>query len=156
MTENIDYVLVKKATSIGTEGLTTINKGMFIGTKEYLFYVPYKLEEHTSRKITTFSYSIDGEGLIQFICEKLSSKNLRVKEFEDYMKSDFKQMIPETLILNLKLDIEQLKITTSWLGSGIYYNTTIRKNGWKPFVQKLGVNKKTIKLFYQNNIKLIN
>lgn len=152
---NIDYVIAQNATSIGQSDISMINKGTFIGTKNYLFYIPSSEEQHTSRDITTTTNFFDGKNIETFIIEKLNEKSLSLKDFELYMIDEFAKELPSLLIRNLNKNIEQLKVSASWLGSGIYTNETIRKVGWKPFVQKLGKNKKNIQLFYSNHSKIV-
>ncbi len=155
MQENIDYVIAKNAISAGQAGLAAVNKGTFIGTKNYLFYIPSKEEEHSMREITTTTNYFDGKNIEDFLIDKLNVKALNVKDFETYMTTEFSKEMPSALIQNLNEGVEQLKVTASWLGSGIYTNETTRKVGWKPFVQKLGKNKKDIQLFYSNHSKFI-
>lgn len=155
MQVNIDYVIAQNATSIGQPGVSMISKGTFIGTKNYLFYIPSVEEQHTVREITTTTNYFEEKSIESFIIEKLNEKSLSLREFELYMNDEFAKEVPSSFIINLYKDIEQLKVSASWLGSGIYTNETTRKVGWKPFVQKLGKNKKNIQLFYSNHIKTL-
>lgn len=154
MQENIDYVIAQNAQSLDLSNVSVVNKGTFIGTKNYLFFVLSQEEEHTTREITTTTSFFDGKSIEDFILNKLN-QTPNVRDFEAFMINEFSLEVPSTSIQSLNEGIEQLKVTTSWLGSGIYTNTTTRKVGWNAFVGKLGKNKKDIKLFYSNHPKIV-
>lgn len=156
MQEYLDYVIVEKssANATGGAGLATLNDGVFIGTKRYFFFIPAKMQEMEYRKITTSTLSYGGKSITQFIVQK--AKELEVNDFENLILNDLKSEIEAVQIVSLDGDIEQFKVMAGFFGGGIIINETKRKVGWKPFVNKLGKNKKEIKRFYMRHPKLKN
>lgn len=143
MIEFQDYVFVPKVNAI-------LDTGVFVGTQKYLFFFPLKIETHEYRKIITTEFSFKGKLMDEALHEIIQlSKN--INELEEQLIS----MAEENHDVNWHKidDLGSFKVEVNFFGSGIHTNISDRKVGFKPFVQKLGKNKKEIKAFYFNHPK---
>lgn len=158
MQENTDYVIHERssANATGGEGLTTLNDGIFIGTKKYFFFIPTQLKELQTRKTITTTIMYSGELITKYIVQKLNERGMTANDFESFIINELKPELKSVQILSIDDDIEQFKIMTGFFGGGIATNATTRKIGWRPFVNKLGPKKKSIKQFYMYHDKLKN
>lgn len=158
MQENINYVIVEKSQSIGSggAGLQVLNDGVFVGTKKYMFFIPSKMQDMDTRKVTTSTYYYAGMDMASFIAQKVKEEGLTVVDFENFMITHLSKELEGLQILSLDNDIEQFKVMTGFFGGDVIINETTRKVGWKPFVNKLGKKKKEVWQFYKQHEKLKN
>lgn len=139
-----DYVFSPKASNI-------LDDVVFIGTKEYFFRFPRKIEQHEYRKIVTTTFSFAGKPLDEAIADIIGIVK-DVKELEAQLNAMAEEN-EEALAIKIE-DLGRFRVEANWLGSGIHTNELDRKVGYKPFVQKLGKDKKkNIKAFYANHPK---
>ncbi len=158
MQENVNYVIVENSQSTGSggAGLQALNDGIFIGTKKYMFFIPAKMQDMDTRKITTSTFFYEGMDITSYLSKKVKEEGLTVDDFENFMITNLSKEHEAIQILSLDNDIEQFKVMAGFFGGGVVINETSRKVGWKPFVNKLGKKKKEIKQFYINHKKLAN
>lgn len=127
------------------------DNGCFVGTQNHLFCIPSKMEEHRSRKITTTRFSLKGKSVPEAIDELVrNASNIRELE-QDLLKT--KEGFPEMIHYNLN-EIGAFKVQAGFLGSGVHFKEGTGKFGYRPFMQRMGKQKKEVKAFYQNHPKL--
>ena len=157
MNKQQDYVMAENANVLGEKSLSDSVKGIFIGTKNYFFFIPVNAIEvqHRGRKHkqTKVAYFYKGEPVNSFISEYVNERGLSVSAFEDFVVKKLKKAIPEVRICPIT-EIQQFKVYANWWGSGILINDSPGKTGWKPFVSRFKGAKKEIKDFYQGQPKL--
>jgi hypothetical protein len=155
MQAQTDYITVDNTMSASMKGGIKINKGIFIGTKRYLFFVPEEIQEHSSTEVTTTTFTTGGKLASEILIDKVNEEGLKVRDFEKYM---LEEVAPhyDIEICELDIDIEQLKITSNFFGGSILINKSIGKVGWTAFILKTGKKKKLVRQFYLSHPKLIN
>lgn len=138
-----DYVMAEKVTMM-------LDKGVFVGTKNYFICVPSKVEEHTYSKITTTKYSFKGKEIADAV-QDIINESKSVADLE----SNFLDMHKEFDEMNIyKIDeLKAFKVQAGFLGSGIHLQEE-GKRIWKPFIQALGKKKKEIRSFYEHHENL--
>jgi len=155
MTEMIDYVLVEQALTVNPEKFTENIRCVFIGTKNYLFAVPFKIVDfqmnYNSNTTETTDMYYEGMPLQEFIVKKAKEPNLKVDDFESFIISLNSEGLK---VKNLNSEVKQLKTQANFFGSAVIINETERKVGWKPFVLKFKKDKERVKKFYENHPKI--
>lgn len=158
MKEEFDFVIAENARHLGEQSLSASLQGVFIGTKNHLFFVPVNTTEdiRKTRKgksvAPTFFYK--GKPVATVLQEVISRKGLSTAEFEAFILKKVKKEIPETICCVIN-DIEQFKIYSTWWGSGVLINISDDKVSWKPLFSRFKGNKKKIKSFYEGHTKLV-
>lgn len=127
------------------------DNGSFVGTHNHLFCIPSKKEENNYRSIKTTRFSLGGRPVPEALKELISScKNTR--ELEEILL-EVKEKFPELNHFDLN-QVGAFKVQAGFLGSGIIVKEGDGKFGYRPFIQRLGKQKKEVKAFYQNHPKL--
>jgi hypothetical protein len=127
------------------------DNGSFIGTRNHLFCIPSKKEEHAYRSITTTRFSLKGKSVPEAIAELIQSTR-NVRELEEAL-IDLKKEFDALIHFDLN-EIGAFKVQAGFLGSGIHVKEGQGKFGYRPFIQRLGKRKKEVKEFYQGHGKL--
>lgn len=139
---NEDYVISPKADFI-------LNKGVFVGTKSYLFLFPF--EQYRSIINTTRIPTAKGKTLEEIVVTELSNCTITEIEFYNIINS-LKYDLMDIQIYPID-EFEKFKISANVFGSGII----IKKKGNKkntPLSWGLGRNyRKQIKAFYKHQEK---
>jgi hypothetical protein len=144
LTEYHDYVFSPNVNMI-------MDKGVFVGTREFIFCFPSRTEEHEYRKIITTEYSFAGKPMYQALSDIIQMSR-SVKELEEQLISMADEN-DEAVYYKLQ-DLGRFKVEAHFLGSGIHTNEKDKGYGYKPFVQSLGRDrKKKIKAFYADHPK---
>ncbi len=138
LVESKDYVFCPKAGKV-------FDKGIVIGTKAYLIFVPEITKVFEGSKRITKTYSVAGVSIAEATTAMLSKEPLD----EAIIFAEIEQWdIPGTEVLAIK-SLDGFKINSNWLNSSI----VIKKQGvrgWKPFCSSLGKSGKSFKAFYQD------
>ena len=138
-----DYVFSPNADMI-------MDKGVFIGTKNYFYFLPSKTESYSFNTITTSEFSFKGKNIEEAIVD-IISKAESLDDLDQTLLSMIKSF-PESVFYKID-DLSAFKVFAGFFGSGV----SVRKEGkklWTPFVTKLGKDKKQIKEFYSQHQKI--
>jgi len=151
-----DYIIAEQANMIDLANFTKQIKCVFIGTKNYFFAIPYNMVDfrpgyHTNTTETTDMYH-EGMPLQEFLLVKVKEPNLQVSDFEQFV---INENFNGVQIIDINNDINRFKVQANFWGSGIIYNKTERKVGWKPFVLRYKKEKQAVKDFYVNHPKYV-
>lgn len=158
MTELQEYVIAEDVRRLGEKSLSESLQGVFIGTKNYFFFVPVNTTEdirYTKKgKPVQATFFYKGKPTGEFIQEFINRRGVTIAEFEEVLRKKVKKEIPESLCYALD-DVAQFKIYSTWWGSGVLINNEAGKGGWKPMLSRFKGAKKKIKGFYQGHPKLV-
>ena len=138
-----DYVFLDQVSMV-------FQKGVFVGTPNYLFCAASKTVDYLPSKQITMRYTMDGKAMGEVIMNLiLGSESIQALE-ETLL--DFGKDFPEMIYYKID-ELDRFKVEAGFLGSGIH---VIRagKKGWSPFVQQLGKDKKKIQEFCALHPKL--
>ncbi|NOQ74590.1 MAG: hypothetical protein GQ574_21440 [Crocinitomix sp.] len=156
MTEGIDYVLVENAQTINYANIMDRIKCVFIGTKNYFFAIPYSItnyaNDYREDMIGKADIKHDGMPLQEYILNELKNSKMSIQEFEDYI---IKQGFDSLKIVNLNTGCQQIKAKASFLSTGLMYNETTERKGWKLFLTNYKHSKHAVKEFYRNHSKTV-
>lgn len=151
-----DYIVAEQANMIDYNNIMNQIKGVFIGTKNYMFAIPYNMVNYTpgynvdTTETTDMYY--EGMPLQEFLLEKVKQPGLTVEQFERFM---INEQFNDIQILNINTDMEKFKVQANFWGSGIMYNATPDRKGWKLFVLKYKKEKQAVRDFYENHPKRV-
>lgn len=139
----IDYVFSEKVTMV-------VNNGVFVGTQDYLFCIPSKLNDYGHRTTTVTTFSFKGKEIKDAVCDIIKASKSKTELERNFL--ELKEEFPEMEVFDIN-ELKSFKVQAGFLGSGIH----VQKEGawgWSPFIQSLGKEKKKIREFYVNNPKL--
>lgn len=139
----VDYVFSEKVSMI-------VNDGVFVGTQDYFFCVPSKLNDYGYKETTVTTFSFKGKEIKDAVMDIIKASKSKAELEKNFL--DLKEDFPEMEVFNME-DLKSFKVQAGFLGSGIH----VQKEGawgWSPFVQSLGKEKKQIREFYINHPKL--
>lgn len=151
-----DYIVAEQANMIDYQNIMNQIKGVFIGTKNYFFAIPYNMVNYTpgydvdTTETTDMYY--EGMPLQEFLLEKVKEPRLTVEQFEQFV---IDQKFNDIQILNINTDLKKFKVQANFWGSGIMYNASDAKRGWKLFVVKYKKEKQAVRDFYENHPKRV-
>ncbi|MFT5820946.1 MAG: hypothetical protein ACI8ZM_002194 [Crocinitomix sp.] len=158
MKELQEYVIAEDVRRLGEKSLSESLQGIFIGTKNYFFFVPVNTTEdirYTKKgKPVEPTFFFKGKPTRAFIQEFVNRRGVTIAEFEEFMRKKVQKEIPESLCYAIE-EVEQFKIYSTWWGSGILINNNDGKAGWKPLLSRFKGAKRNIKGFYQGHPKLV-
>ncbi len=151
-----DYIVAEQANMIDMSNITNQIKCVFVGTKNYFFAIPYNMVDFrpgykTNTTETTDMY-YEGMPLQEFLLEKVKEPGLKVEDFEKFVIAE---EFNDIQMININEDINRFKVQANFWGSGIMYNKTERKVGWKPFVLRYKKEKQAVKDFYKTHPKYV-
>lgn len=126
-----------------------MDSGVFVGTKNYLFFIPSVLKEFKGSTQITTSISYGDRPVRDVVSDLIAACNT-VEELENVLL-DTSNDNPNIVVYRLD-EVGTFKVEVGFLGSGIHVKKEGKK-GFAPFVQSLGKEKKEIKLFYLNHPK---
>jgi len=155
MQEEFDYVMALKTQSMGDAEMTGLLRGVFIGTKKYMFFIPYEGYSATERMQETLTITMEGMTMGDFLSHKVNESRMSISDFERYMLGVFYEEMPQMHVLSLADDCQQIKVKAGWFSSSVFYNQSNKSiGGWILFVHSLGKDKKKVRSFYENHPKL--
>ncbi len=151
-----DYIIAEQANMIDLTNFTKQIKCVFIGTKNYMFAIPYNMVDFrpgyaTDTTETTDMY-YEGMGLQEFLLEKVKEPNLEVENFEQFV---INENFNGVQMLNINTYLNRFKVQANFWGSGITYNKGESRVGWKPFVLRYKKEKKEVLAFYETHPKYV-
>jgi hypothetical protein len=158
MKELEDFVIAENVRKLGEQSLSESLQGVFIGTKNYFFFVPVNTTEDIRKtrkgKVVEPTFFLKGKPTSAYILEFVNHRGVTIAEFEDIFRKKIKKEIPESLCYAIE-DLNEFKVYSTWWGSGILIHTNEGKGGWKPLLSRFKGAKKKIKGFYQGHPKLV-
>jgi len=134
--KDIDYVFCSNAAKL-------FDKGIIIGTKAFLIFVPEITKVFEGRKRITRTYSFAGKSITETAQIMLKNEHLN----ESVILSEIEKWnIPGTVIVTIK-SLQGFKVVSNWVNSSIVIKNK-GERGWKPFCSRLGKSGKSFKSFY--------
>lgn len=146
----VDYVFASKVTRTGGAGILS---GVLVGTKKYLFVVPYDSIGGAGRKIETRKYTLAGGDPRKTVPELLADEELTLEGLEEF----FGGVVGEIDGFALELaDFDRFKIEVGggllgWLKAGLYYKTG-GKRGWSGLAVSGKANRQALHDFYKDQL----
>ncbi|MBL4670523.1 MAG: hypothetical protein HRT73_00370 [Flavobacteriales bacterium] len=155
MQNNIDYIISEKARTMGNMGGSGMKIGTMIGTKNYFFFFPDKIEDGTNgilerkMRITT-TISFEGLSMKEYIKTKVEEDRTSIEDFEAFALAMSTEN--EYILAYPFSDIKQVKLKVNFFAGTITVNKTDKKmGGWDIIFSSLGKQKKDVKEFYRIN-----
>ena len=143
-----DYVLAPKINRTGGAGILT---GMLVGTKKYLFIVPYDSIGGAGRRVETRTYTLAGGDPRKTVPELLADEELTVEALEDLL-CGVVEKIDGMAVEIAEFDRFKIEVGGGWLGwlkAGLYYKTD-GKRGWKGLAVSGKANRQRVYDFYKD------
>ena len=113
MQAQIDYITVDNTMSASMKGGIKINKGIFIGTKKYLFFVPEEIQEHSSTEVTATIFTSGGKLASEILIDKFNEG----VNFSKKIWTEEEHFFDVDLLLGLNSFINKDYEQMTWLSS---------------------------------------
>jgi hypothetical protein len=145
-----DYVLAPKINRTGGAGILT---GMLVGTRKYLFIIPYDSIGGAGRTIETRTYTLAGGDPRKTVPELLAQEDLTVEALEDLLCGVVEKIDGMAVEIG---EFDRFKIEVGgglfgWLKAGLYYKTG-GKRGWKGLAVSGKANRQRVYDFYKDQL----
>jgi hypothetical protein len=145
-----DYVYAPKLSRMGGAGVLT---GVLVGTKKYLFVVPYESIGGGGRTIETRKYTLAGGDPRKTVPALLADEQLTIEDLEESLRGIVGDIDGEVLTL---AEFDRFKIEVGgglfgWLKAGLYYKTG-GKRRWTGFGVSGKANRQALYDFYKDQL----
>ena len=157
--ENKDFIYVSKAKGLDYKDPMKRIIGLFIGTNNYLIFIPSKTESiemsYTTTTTTTETFFLAGESIDEFVSSKIEEFKT-LEELEQVLINEIIPRVEGASFITLS-DIGHIKVKGGWLNNSIIYKVDANKKfGWKLFALSFGKRRKDVLEFFCRHKKNIN
>lgn len=109
-----DYVFVPKVTLV----LNGVTFAALVGTRKYLFIVPFESIAEAGRRVQTTKFSIDEKNPQEFLPQFLASPDLTLAEVEEFLMKTIEKDPQYYLEI---ASLSEFNIKAGFFSKGIYY-----------------------------------